>query len=296
MTLEIIVPLVGKVTDVLAVAAMVCVNAPVCDKLPAMVIVFDPLLTPVPPYVPDNVDTVANNPDALLVTTPAVPNDVLVIDDPLKVVNAPVLAVVAPTVPLILIDAVPLKLVTVPLIGVPNAPPLTTNAPAVPTLTAKAVATLVPNPDTPVDIGNPVTLVIMPDAGVPRAGVVNVGLVNVTPANVVTVAPSATLVEPIVTVELVNDVLAIFDNVFVDPLIDLLVNVSVVALPTNVSVAAGNVTVFVPATAGGTKLITPDVEPVNAKASPFCNSSIIVPFNTNGILAVIFYFLRQLPH
>ena len=35
--------------------------------------------------------------------------------------NAPVLAVVAPTVPLMLIDAVPVKLVTTPDDGVPNA-------------------------------------------------------------------------------------------------------------------------------------------------------------------------------
>jgi hypothetical protein len=35
VTLEMIVPLVGKVTDVLAVAAMVCVNAPECVTLPA---------------------------------------------------------------------------------------------------------------------------------------------------------------------------------------------------------------------------------------------------------------------
>ena len=38
------------------------------------------------------------------------------------VVNAPVVAVVAPTVPLMLMEAVPVKLVTVPLLGVPNAP------------------------------------------------------------------------------------------------------------------------------------------------------------------------------
>jgi hypothetical protein len=37
------------------------------------------------------------------------------------VVNAPVLAVVAPTVPFILIEAVPVKFVTTPLAGVPNA-------------------------------------------------------------------------------------------------------------------------------------------------------------------------------
>jgi len=60
------------------------------------------------------------------------------------VVNAPVVAVVAPTVPLMLIDAVPVKLVTVPLLGVPKAPPLTTKAPAVPVFTPKAVTTPVP--------------------------------------------------------------------------------------------------------------------------------------------------------
>tara|TARA_R110000822_G_scaffold4151_2_gene17919 strand:+ start:46 stop:576 length:531 start_codon:yes stop_codon:yes gene_type:complete len=60
------------------------------------------------------------------------------------VVNAPVFAVVAPTVPLMLIDAVPVRFVTVPLDGVPSAPPLTTNAPAVPVLTPSAVTTPVP--------------------------------------------------------------------------------------------------------------------------------------------------------
>jgi len=43
-----------------------------------------------------------------------------------------------------LIEAVPVRLVTVPLLGVPKAPPLTTNAPAVPTATPKAVTTPVP--------------------------------------------------------------------------------------------------------------------------------------------------------
>jgi len=65
-------------------------------------------------------------------------------DDAVSVVNAPVDGVVAPTVPLMLIDAVPVRLVTVPLEGVPKAPPLTTNAPAVPTFTPKAVTTPVP--------------------------------------------------------------------------------------------------------------------------------------------------------
>jgi hypothetical protein len=47
-------------------------------------------------------------------------------------VKEPVLAVVAPTVPLMLMEAVPVKLVTVPLEGVPRAPPgATKSVPAV---------------------------------------------------------------------------------------------------------------------------------------------------------------------
>ena len=38
----------------------------------------------------------------------------------------------------------PVRFVAVPLLGVPNAPPLTTNAPAVPVLTPRAVTTPVP--------------------------------------------------------------------------------------------------------------------------------------------------------
>lgn len=71
----------------------------------------------------------------------------------------------------------PVALVSVPLEGVPRAPPLTTGAPAEPTLTAKAVATPVPKPDTPVAIGKPVALVNVAELGVPSAGVTNVGLV-----------------------------------------------------------------------------------------------------------------------
>ena len=44
---------------------------------------------------------------------------------------------------------------------------------------ARKVATPVPSPETPVDIGRPITFVITPDAGVPNAGVVKVGEVNV---------------------------------------------------------------------------------------------------------------------
>ena len=112
---------------------------------------------------------------------------------------------------------------------------------------AKNVAIPVPKPETPVLIGNPVVFVKTPLKGVPSAGDVKVGEVRVTPANVVTVAPNATLVDPIVTVELVNAELPMLVKVFVEPLIDLLVSVSVVALPTKVSVLVGsvNVPVFV---------------------------------------------------
>ena len=61
-----------------------------------------------------------------------------------RLVKLPVFGVVAPTVPLILIEAVPVRLVTVPDEGVPNAPPFTTNAPDDPVLTPRAVTTPVP--------------------------------------------------------------------------------------------------------------------------------------------------------
>jgi len=72
-----------------------------------------------------------------------------------------------PVVPLTI--GSPVALVNVPELGVPKAPPLTTNAPAVPTLTARAVATFVPRPETPVAIGRPVALVNVPELGVPSA-------------------------------------------------------------------------------------------------------------------------------
>lgn len=87
---------------------------------------------------------------------------IVVIPFALKVVNAPVLGVVAPTVPLMLMLAVPVRFVTVPLVGVPKAPLNNTGAPALPVLTAKAVAIPVPRPDTPVLMGRPVQLVRVP--------------------------------------------------------------------------------------------------------------------------------------
>lgn len=86
---------------------------------------------------------------------------------------------------------------------------------------------------------------ITPDAGVPSTGVIKVGDVRVPVALVSTKAegvPNAGVVK-------IGDV-----NV-------LLVKVSVVALPTNVSVAAGNVNVVLPAIAVASNVVVPDVVP-----------------------------------
>ena len=69
------VPVVGSVSAVLAVAVNDCVNAPAWVTLPAIVSVFAPLFTPVPP-------------DAPAIGVVAV-----------TVVKAPVAAVVAPIAP-----------------------------------------------------------------------------------------------------------------------------------------------------------------------------------------------------
>jgi hypothetical protein len=52
------------------------------------------------------------------------------------------------------------------------------------------------------------------------------------------------IADPLIVTELlVREALPILDNVFVEPLIDLFVSVSVVSLPTKVVVAVGNVIV-----------------------------------------------------
>jgi hypothetical protein len=60
----------------------------------------------------------------LVVLVPVTPSVVLKVPD----VKAPVLAVVAPTVPLMLIEAVPVKLVTTPEAGVPKTGATSVNA------------------------------------------------------------------------------------------------------------------------------------------------------------------------
>ena len=115
-------------------------------------------------------------------------------EEVVRVVKAPVLAVVAPTVPLMLIEAVPVRLVTTPDAGVPRAGVTNvgllanTKAPVpVSSVTAaarlaelgvaKKVATPEPKPEMPVETGKPVALVKVAEDGVPRAGVTSVGLV-----------------------------------------------------------------------------------------------------------------------
>lgn len=66
------VPVVGRVTVVVPVVVMVVanapdvVNAPAVEIFPPKVIVFDPLLTPVPPFVPDKSPVTAEE-DAILI-------------------------------------------------------------------------------------------------------------------------------------------------------------------------------------------------------------------------------------
>ena len=61
---------------------------------------------------------------------------------------------------------------------------------------------------------------------------------------VIVAEPPKATVDPLNVTELfVSEAFAIFVKVFVDPLIDLFVSVSVVARPTNVSVDVGNVSV-----------------------------------------------------
>lgn len=97
-------------------------------------------LLPDPVFVTLTTFLLASSASAVLAVKP----EKVVVDDAERVVKAPVVGVVAPTVPLILIEAVPVRFVTVPELGVPRAPPFTTKAPAVPVLTPNAAVTPVP--------------------------------------------------------------------------------------------------------------------------------------------------------
>ena len=123
----------------------------------------------------------------------------------------------------------------------------------------KNVATLAAKPDTPVEIGNPVAFVkILPAATVPKTGDVKVGDVART-----TVLPvPVTAVIPVVLILRTLPVSAVSKVLFV--------KVSVVALPTKVSLlVAGNVKVFVPAVAVAQTVFVPEVDPLNFTLVPF---------------------------
>jgi hypothetical protein len=197
------------------------VAAPACDEVPESVVapetpnVLAKLVAPVTPSVPPTVP--------LFVTLTLVKVEVPAVKVDDKVV-APVTPNVPPTVVAPSVDApadkveekVPVAALKLPvkLKDVPVATPMTgvikvgvfanTNEPlpvssviAANKLAlvgvAKYVATPVPNPLTPVEIGKPVPLVKVTDVGIPKIGVTNVGLVDNTklpdPVDVVTPVP-----------------------------------------------------------------------------------------------------------
>jgi len=121
---------------------------------------------------------------------------------------------------------VPNTLAPVPVSSVNNAARLAEDG------VAKNVAAPVARPETPVEIGKPVALVNVTDVGVPSIGVTSVGLV----LNTKTPEPVSSGTAAIICAEVAV-------NVLFAKLIVLFVRVSVVALPTSVSVAAGNVSV-----------------------------------------------------
>jgi hypothetical protein len=106
------------------------------------------------------------------------------------------------------------------------------------------------------------TLGIVP---APLADPVNVGEARVSPDKLLAVAPKLTLVLPSVTLLLVSAPLPMLLSVLDRPEIDLLVRVSVVVLPTSVSVMAGrvNVKLLAPALADPS-VVTPVLEPSTA--------------------------------
>jgi hypothetical protein len=160
---------------------------------------------PLPTRTPDRVASVVEEIAPVTASAPEFTAASVEVPDADSVVNAPAAGVVAPTVPLILIEAVPVKFVTIPLLGVPRAGvtsvglvantlapvPVSSvsavascadvnepNEVALPTLvTAPVRSALVVTVPAVKLAAVPVTLVITPEAGVPNAGVTSVGLV-----------------------------------------------------------------------------------------------------------------------
>ena len=100
-------------------------------------------------------------------------------------------------------------------------------------------------PDDEVEAVRPPVVPAEPVLEIPPTKAVEV--TDAKPAKVVCEAPKLNEVDPMVTAEFVKALFAIFESVLLEALIVLFVSVSVVALPTNVSVAAGKVKVTLPA-------------------------------------------------
>jgi hypothetical protein len=144
-----------------------------------------------------NVGLVANTAEPVPVSSVKAPASCADVNDPSEValptdVTAPVKLALVVTLPAVKPAAVPVMLVPTNADGVPKAgvtrvgevantraPEPVSSVTAVAKLAedgvARNVATPVPRPDTPVEIGRPVAFVKTPDAGVPRAGVTKVG-------------------------------------------------------------------------------------------------------------------------
>jgi hypothetical protein len=172
------------------------------------------------------VGEVANTADPVPVSSVKAPARLEELNEPKEValpteVTAPVKLALVVTLPAVRPEAVPVMFVPTKADGVPRAGVTKvgllakTKAPdPVSSVTAEAkladdgvpkkVATPVPKPLTPVEIGNPVAFVKVPDAGVPNAGVTNVGLFDRTtepvPVELVTpVPPLATARVPVMS-------------------------------------------------------------------------------------------------
>jgi hypothetical protein len=99
---------------------------------------------------------------------------------PVQVVKVPDVGV--PNIGVVKVGDVKVAVAKVGLVANTKAPlpvsPVTADAKFALEGVAKKVATLAPNPDTPVETGSPVQLDKVPDCGVPKIGVTNVELVN----------------------------------------------------------------------------------------------------------------------
>lgn len=153
------VPLVGNVTLVLPVKFPVKVKLPENATLPPIVIVLVPLLTPVPPFA-----------DGKIPVTPVVKGN------PVQLVNVPALGVP-------IFGVTKTGLVAKTIFPVPVLVVMADNKLALDGV-ARNVATPVPRPLNPVEIGKPVQFVKTPLDGVPSAGVTKVGDVASTGAPV----------------------------------------------------------------------------------------------------------------